>query len=766
MLPTRRVTNSTVVCLVGCMLLVLAQRTISEPVGGILTSLIYVVMIIVAGVIGGWRSGIAATLLGLFAAFVFFSPPYFMRAASNPIELFRLLSFGFLGVILSTTSGLLQLAWKRIEERQHRLEFEVNERQRAQVAEKARADELMTTLASIGDGVIRTDREGRITFLNPVAEKLIGWKTEPASGRMLSDVFHIVDAATHQPVENPAIRALRDNCIIGESKHTILISQDGRERPIDNSASPIRDASGIVIGSVLVFRDISGRKDAEHAQRESERRYRAIGESIDYGVWVCDSAGRNTYTSDSFLRLVGLTQEECSAFGWAAMLHPDDAESTIVAWQECVRLGSRWDREHRFQGMDGHWHYILARGIPIKNDLDEITSWVGINLDISRQKQIESELREADRRKNEFLATLAHELRNPLAPIKHAVQLMGFSKLDPEIDELRQMMARQVEQLVRLIDDLLDVSRISCGKIALRFETIDLSAVIAAAVEASATIIAENNQQLIVNVLAGDPVYVSGDPSRLTQVISNLLNNSAKYSDAGCRIELTTELEDKHAVIRVRDNGIGIAPELLQSIFQMFAQVDDTLERGSAGLGIGLALVKTLVELHEGTIVAESDGVGKGCVFTVRLPTADGPGALDIMSAVPSVVATSRSFKVLVVEDMRALRVIMARLLAKLGHEVEFAEDGMLALQRLDTYRPDIVFSDIAMPGMTGYELARQIRQRPDCSGIFLVALTGFGQSADRDKALEAGFDEHLVKPVDITQLQFLFDELSRSVVE
>ncbi|MCA9009761.1 MAG: DUF4118 domain-containing protein, partial [Planctomycetaceae bacterium] len=227
----RRVTTSTVVCLVGCMLLVLLQGTISEPVGGILTSLMYVVMILVAGVIGGWRSGSAATVLGLFTAFVFFSPPYFIRAASNPIELLRLLSFGFLGVILSAISGLLQLAWKRIEERQHRLELEVHERLRAQIAEKARADELMTTLASIGDGVIRTDGEGRITFLNPVAEKLIGWKTEAASGRMLSDVFHIVDVATHQPVENPAVRALRDGCVAGEMNDAILISQDGRERP-------------------------------------------------------------------------------------------------------------------------------------------------------------------------------------------------------------------------------------------------------------------------------------------------------------------------------------------------------------------------------------------------------------------------------------------------------------------------------------------------------------------------------------------------------
>lgn len=338
-------TTVAVVCLAGCTLLVLTQRTILEPVGGILTPLIYLGMILVAGIIGGWKSGVTATVLGLFTASVFFSPPYFIRAASSSIELLRLVAYGFLGVTLSAICGLLKHAWRRIEDRQRRLEIEVNERRKAQLGEKARADELLTTRASIGDGVIRTDAEGRITFLNPVAEKLIGWKTEQVAGQMLSDIFHIVNAATHQPVENPAIRALRQGCTVGMANHTILISRDGKERPIDDSAAPIRDAFGTVIGSVLVFRDISDRKEAEQALHESERRYRAIGEFIDYGVWVCDSAGRNTYTSDSFLRLVGLTQEEYAARGWAAVLHPEDAEATLLAWQECVRLGGRWDRQ-------------------------------------------------------------------------------------------------------------------------------------------------------------------------------------------------------------------------------------------------------------------------------------------------------------------------------------------------------------------------------------------------------------------------------------
>jgi signal transduction histidine kinase/CheY-like chemotaxis protein len=373
-------------------------------------------------------------------------------------------------------------------------------------------------------------------------------------------------------------------------------------------------------------------------------------------------------------------------------------------------------------------------------------------------------LNEAERRRNEFLAALAHELRNPLAPIKNAVQLMGMLKLDPEVDELRQMMARQVEELVRLIDDLLDVSQISRGQISLRREVVDLLAIIAAAVSASSRSIAENGQKLIVTVPDGNKVCVYGDPLRLTQVISNLLNNSAKYSLPDSGIELAVVVSNDVAEISFRDHGIGIAPEVLPNIFDMFSRADNRPERGSTGLGISLKLVKAIVDLHDGTVVAQSDGVGKGSTFTVRLPMVHDLTSSKTIPAIMPQAVSARSFKVLVVEDMRALRLITSRLLEKLGHEVEVVENGPLALIKLETFTPDVVFSDIAMPGMSGYELAQQLRQRPDCSRVCLVALTGLGQPSDRDKALEAGFHEHMLKPVDIAVLQSLFEKLSRSV--
>ncbi len=379
--------------------------------------------------------------------------------------------------------------------------------------------------------------------------------------------------------------------------------------------------------------------------------------------------------------------------------------------------------------------------------------------------QLITKLLESDRNKNQFLASLAHELRNPLAPIKCALDAMGLMELHAEVEGLRKMMNRQVDQLVHLVDGLLDISRISCGKLVLEKEVVPLRAIIESAVEASSTFIAESGQILTVSDL-GDNAFVFADPTRMTQVVTNLLNNSAKYSGPGCRIGLTINQDDGFVTIRIRDDGSGIAADKLKSIFELYTQVGDKGERGSPGLGIGLSLVKTLVELHSGSVIAESDGTGQGSVFTVRLPTVDapvnvvpGPGDSDATTNKPR-----RVFRILVVEDQRALRLVMARLLGKLGHEVEVAETGDQAIEMLARFTPEIIFSDISMPGMNGYELVRILRQRPDTSSAFIVALTGSGTEIDRKSALDSGFDEHLTKPVDIQCLRKLFERLSVSI--
>ena len=634
-------------------------------------------------------------------------------------------------------------------------------------------ERLQVTFASIGDGIIVCDQNFHVTYLNPVSERLTGWSESEARGQAIAKVFNIITDDTKVTVENPAARAIREGSIVGLMNHTLLISRSGTEIPIEDSASPIRDAQHNISGAVLVFRDVTERRALEEKNRRQEQQMRWFLEQVkDYAIFTMDVDCKATSWNKGVRQVLGFDEHEFIGHDIMTLIFTPEAQTAGIPEIElslaALDQSASDDRWMMRKGGIEFW----ASGITtsIRDHDNKLIGYCKVMRDLTSARKAQDDLSELatqladmDSRKNEFLATLAHELRNPLAPIKNAVQLMGMLKIDPEFDELRQMMARQVEQLVRLIDDLLDVSRIGCGKISLRREVVDLRAIIDAAVEASSTFIAENGQQLIVNMPDGDEVRVNGDASRLTQVISNLLNNSAKYSDAGSRIELTVVQEDQVAVISVRDNGVGIAPEMLQSIFNMFSQANDTLERGSAGLGLGLTLVKTLVELHDGIVVAQSEGVGKGSTFTVRLPVVANLKSTIEMPVDMVQNMSARSFKVLVVEDMRALRVITARLLEKLGHVVEFAENGPLALLKLDTFTPEVVFSDIAMPGMTGYELAQRIRQRPECAQVYLVALTGFGQSSDLEKALEAGFDEHMVKPVDLAVLQSLFERLSKT---
>lgn len=635
-------------------------------------------------------------------------------------------------------------------------------------------ERLQVTFASIGDGIIVCDQNFHVTYLNPVSERLTGWSESDARGQAIAKVFNIITEDTKVIVENPAARAIREGSIVGLVNHTLLISRSGTEIPIEDSASPIRDAQHNISGAVLVFRDVTERRALEEKNRRQEQHMRWFLEQIkDYAIFTMDVDCKATSWNKGVRQVLGFDEHEFIGHDILTLIFTPEAQAAGIPEIEfslaALDQSASDDRWMMRKGGIEFW----ASGITtsIRDHDNKLIGYCQIMRDLTSARKAQDDLSELatqladmDSRKNEFLATLAHELRNPLAPIKNAVQLMGMLKIDPEFDELRQMMARQVEQLVRLIDDLLDVSRIGRGKISLRREVVDLRAIIDAAVEASSTFIAENGQQLIVNMADGDEVRVNGDASRLTQVISNLLNNSARYSDAGSRIELTVAVEQQMAVISVWDDGIGIAPENLQSIFNMFSQADDTLERGSSGLGIGLTLVKTLVELHDGIVVAQSEGVGKGSTFTVRLPVVANLKSTIEMPVDMVQNMSARSFKVLVVEDMRALRVITARLLEKLGHVVEFAENGPLALLKLDTFTPEVVFSDIAMPGMTGYELAQRIRQRPECAQVYLVALTGFGQSSDLEKALEAGFDEHMVKPVDLAVLQSLFQRLSKTV--
>ncbi len=388
--------------------------------------------------------------------------------------------------------------------------------------------------------------------------------------------------------------------------------------------------------------------------------------------------------------------------------------------------------------------------------------------EVAERKRAQGALQEADRRKNEFLAMLSHELRNPLAAISNAVRLLQISPpADPQAAPARDVLGRQVAHLVRLIDDLLDVSRITSGKITLRSEPVDIRTVVGRAVETAQPLIAARGQQLVVSV-PPDPIIVEGDPIRLAQVLAKLLSNAVKYTDEGGRIRVVAKTapgdHGEEAAIKVEDSGMGIAPEMLPRIFDLFSQAEDPRD-GQGGLGIGLALVRELVALHDGSVEASSAGVGQGAEFAVRLPLARTLGAeLPERPAVRSSARPARRMRrVLVVDDNRDSAESFAALLGMLGHEVDQAYDGPAALETARTRFPDLVLLDIGMPGMSGHEVARRIRAEPALVGTTLIALTGYGTAEDRHESRAAGFDGHLVKPIDFEALQRIIESLPPS---
>lgn len=1054
-------------------------------------------------------------------------------------------------------------------------------------------ERLQVTLASIGDAVITTDAEGRITFLNQVAEQLVGWKTVEATGRPLEEVFHIVNENTRQSVDNPAIRALREGRIVGLANHTILIARDGMEHPIDDSAAPICNNRGEVSGSVLVFRDISERRRDEAAVRKSEARFRGLIEQSPFSVQVFSPEGRTILVnrawedlwgfslaqlegynvlqdkqlaekgvlpfiqkafagepthvpaikydpnetipgqtkhkdpvrwvaavaypliddqgtvqevvivhdditerrkvedalreSEEKLRLLadtipqlawmakpdghifwynrrwyeytGRTLEQMEGWGWQSVHDPEVLPQVLERWKSSLESGEPFNMVFPLRGADGVMRPFLTRVNPLRDDVGRILYWfgtntditelrlarealaaseerlqlalnagrmgvwdwnvqtgelqwsdsleplhglapgtfggsfehfqqlihpddreavhfaiqqalatgeefyvefrnlqpngaihwiagsgkvfydqdgqpirmLGIGLDVTRRKRSEQtakfladasaelavlvdfdstlqkitslavphfadwaavdvleasglrrvavahvdpekvqfahelhrrfppdpaapngvwnilrtgqaeliseideemlrrstqgelleiilelglksyigvpltvrgnvmavltfviaesnhsydatdlavamdlanrtaiaventqlyrELREADRCKDEFLATLAHELRNPLAPIRNGLQVMQLAgNLDGMLDDVRNMMERQLTHLVRLVDDLLDVSRITRNKLELRKERVQLASVIHTAIETSRPQIEQHGHTFSLT-LTSVPVSVEADPVRLAQVFSNLINNAAKYTDPGGHIAVMADIDADEAVVRVRDNGLGIPMEAQAHIFEMFSQVDRSIERAQSGLGIGLTLVRRLTELHGGTVDVASAGPGKGSEFIVRIPLLREIHQRAVEPA-PRPVGHGPKRRILVVDDNRDAAESLGMMLQLMGNEVRTVTDGLTAVETAQQYRPEMILLDIGLPKLNGYEVCRRIREQVWSTNSVIVALTGWGQDEDRRRSFEAGFDHHLVKPVNVTDLTKLLAQI------
>ncbi len=411
--------------------------------------------------------------------------------------------------------------------------------------------------------------------------------------------------------------------------------------------------------------------------------------------------------------------------------------------------------EFRVIWPDGSVHWLEARANVFTDAHDKPVRIIGVNMDVTERKLAEERLRE-------FLATLAHELRNPLAPIRNALELLRRSDGNADLlEQARSMMGRQVEQMVRLIDDLLDMSRISQGKVQLRKERVELAVVVRSAVETVRPLIDAQAHELTITA-PPEPIYLDADPTRLAQVISNLLNNAAKYTEKGGHVWLIAERQGNEAVISVRDTGIGIAAEHLPHLFEMFSQVAPALERSQGGLGIGLSLVRGLVELHGGSVEARTGGIGKGSEFIVRLPVVEAPVPHGEQRANLGEKPRSRlKHRILVVDDNRDAADSLAMMLSVSGHETRTAYDGLEAVRTAADFQPNVVLLDIGLPKLNGYEAARQIRKQAWGADMALIALTGWGQEEDKRRALEAGFDHHLTKPVEAAALEKLLARMT-----
>jgi len=1000
--------------------------------------------------VGGYRPAIAVAVVGYLICNYFFIPPRgtFVLTPEMAVGAF---AYAVTSAIIIAFGEGLRRATRRAD---HEREM------------------LRVTFASMGDAVITTDEAGRVTSLNEIAEALTGWSTGDAAGRELSSIFKVIDGETRIPAANPADRALQDGVATALASHAVLVAKDGAQRPIDDSAAPIRDRDGNVIGCVLIFRDITDRRRSEHELQRSEQDLRDFFDNATVGLhWVGpegvilrvnqaeldllgyardEFVGKNIAefhvdeaTIESFLarlrsgealhdeparlrckdgsfrdvlisssglfeggRFVHtrcvmidvterlrvereLKQNEADARLLqtlsAELVRQDDeqalydkiveAASAIMRSQfasfqrleratdgseqllllafrgftpeaaaEWRRLGAEatttcaramktrsrvvsanvaadpemagtatlttylntgiasvqstplFSRTGRLVGMiSTHWsephqpsdrdflnfdivarqaadlmerkhaedreRELLGKTIAATakfesvfnqsgifagvmdlsgylreiNDLavdfcgytrDEVLNrpfwetpwWRGstqmqarirvatkeaaagnifremlqywdaagnerqmdfamfpirdaggtviflhpTGIDITEQRRAEDALIDADRRKDEFLATLAHELRNPLAPIRNALQVLQLAGNDPAtLEQARSMMERQLGQMVRLIDDLLDVSRISRGKLPLKLERVELASIIRQAIETCRPI-AESSGQDVTVTMPMQPVYVLADPIRLAQVFSNLLNNACKFTDPSGRIVVTAETRGGELVASVRDNGIGIPREKLAGIFDMFVQVDQSLERSQGGLGLGLTLVKRLVELHDGTIEARSEGVGYGSEFIMRLPIVIEKPAFHEAAAEGAHTAGGR--RVLIVDDNRDSAESLAMLMKLTGNDAHTAHDGQAALIAADELRPDLMLLDIGLPVMNGYEVCRLIREHAWGQKIVIIALTGWGQEEDKRKSGEAGFDGHLVKPIDPAALEEVLASLPESI--
>lgn len=583
------------------------------------------------------------------------------------------------------------------------------------------------------------DDQARYVYVNRAYEQLAGKPRDELLGRCMWEVFP--DAASpelkfwtvHQLVQRDRIPA------VFEEYYPPM------DLWVEVDLYPVGDTN-----LAAFYRRINRRKQAEAQLRESETRFRQLAETLPQLVWIIRVDGSVDYVNQHWCDYMGMTLAQGA--DWLQSVHPDDREATRQRWQTALQTGQAYSTEYRLRrACDGAYRWFLAQSLPVREDGGHIVRWLGTATDVQEQKDATERLRQLNQRQNEFMAMLSHELRNPLAPIRNSIYILERAVPgDEQARRAREVIDRQTHHLNRLVDDLLDVTRISRGKIRLQRECIDLQKVVYGVAEDHREQFASNGVDLQVQVPAHG-LRVLGDATRLAQAVGNLLSNAVKFTLRGGLTLLTLTSDADQAVIGVQDTGLGIEPEVLPRLFEPFVQSDQTLNRSRGGLGLGLALVKGLVELHGGTVEAFSAGLGHGAEFVIRIPLHDSEPRAQVS---PPAAAHELHRRVLVIEDNPDAAQSLKEVIELIGHTVEVAHSGAEGIDLARRFAPDVVLCDIGLPGVNGYEVARALRDDASLNKVVLVALTGYANSEDRELAMASGFDAHLAKPADLPALE------------
>ena len=665
---------------------------------------------------------------------------------------------------------------RRVEERTQawreanlQLTQEIQERKQAEISLRLSETKYRNLHESMREAFVMVDMTGRIQEFNKAFENMLGYSEQDLLTLRYQDVTPEKWLAVEERILKDQI-LVRGYSDVYEKEYR---RSNGEIFPVELRTFLLQDGTRKPVSMWAIVRDITDRRRAELALRESEARLKVIVETAADGIITIDEQGTIESVNTAIEQIFGYSKAEVVGRNVALLMPEPDRSQHDGYLARYLKTGERKVIGARREALglrkDGSEFPIDLAVAEIQ--LDDRRFFTAIIRDNTQRKQTElqlieqtRQLREADRRKDEFLAMLGHELRNPLTPISNVAQLMCSQSLDePTLTWAREVLGRNVAHISRLVDDLLDVSRISHGLVTLKKERVEISMLLNESSDAIHGLTQTKHQTLHCD-LPQQPVYLEGDSVRLVQIFTNLLNNAAKYTGEGGRIDLAVDVEGPSVSIHVRDNGMGIAPELLPHVFDLFAQSDRGLDRSEGGLGIGLTLVKKLVELHGGHVSAHSRGINQGAEFIVRLPRLlETSTQTESLNPRGSTLETPQGLRILLIDDNRDVVESIALLLEVLGHQVEIARDGLQGLSAAQSFAPDVIVLDIGLPGIDGFEVARRLREQPSFRNVLLIALSGYAKNPNDPRAASAGFDHYLMKPPDLTVLRTLIADYQRS---